>query len=51
MMVTHEPDIAGFMKRIIEMRDGRITRDEPVKDRAHRGGRPGRAHAAAGRLT
>jgi len=33
VVVTHEPDIAIYMKRIVEMRDGRIRRDEAVKDR------------------
>jgi putative ABC transport system ATP-binding protein len=30
VLVTHEPDIAGFAKRIIEVRDGLIRRDSPV---------------------
>ncbi len=30
VLVTHEPDIAAFAKRRIVVRDGRITRDEPV---------------------
>ncbi|MFO7277369.1 MAG: ABC transporter ATP-binding protein [Pseudomonadota bacterium] len=33
LLVTHEPDIASYAKRIIEVRDGRILRDEPVKNR------------------
>jgi putative ABC transport system ATP-binding protein len=33
MLVTHEPDIACYAKRIIEVRDGRIIRDEPVLKR------------------
>jgi putative ABC transport system ATP-binding protein len=33
VMVTHEPDIAQYMKRIVEMRDGVIRRDVPVLDR------------------
>jgi putative ABC transport system ATP-binding protein len=33
VLVTHEPDIAGYAKRIVEVRDGRIRRDEPVKSR------------------
>ena len=33
IVVTHEPDIAVYAKRIVEVRDGRIRRDEPVKDR------------------
>jgi putative ABC transport system ATP-binding protein len=30
VIVTHESDIAQFTQRIIELRDGRIIRDEPV---------------------
>jgi len=30
VIVTHEMDIAQFTQRIIELRDGRIIRDEPV---------------------
>jgi len=30
LLVTHEPDIACYAKRIIELRDGRIVRDEPI---------------------
>jgi len=33
IMVTHEPDIARFCRRIVEMRDGHILRDEPVRER------------------
>jgi putative ABC transport system ATP-binding protein len=33
VLVTHEPDIAVYAKRIVEVRDGRIRRDEPVKER------------------
>jgi putative ABC transport system ATP-binding protein len=33
VLVTHERDVAVYAKRIIEVRDGRIRRDEPVKDR------------------
>ena len=33
VMVTHEPDIAQYTKRIITFRDGEITADEPVKNR------------------
>jgi putative ABC transport system ATP-binding protein len=31
ILVTHEPDIATFSKRIIRFLDGRIVSDEPVK--------------------
>jgi putative ABC transport system ATP-binding protein len=30
LLVTHEPDIACYAKRVIELRDGRIIRDESV---------------------
>ena len=33
VMVTHERDFASFAKRIIEMRDGRVTKDYMIKDR------------------
>jgi len=33
ILVTHEPDIAVYAKRIVEVRDGRIRRDEPVSNR------------------
>ena len=33
VLVTHEPDIAVYATRIVEVRDGRIRRDEPVKNR------------------
>ena len=33
LLVTHEPDIAAYAKRIVEMRDGKIIRDEPVRRR------------------
>jgi putative ABC transport system ATP-binding protein len=33
LLVTHEPDIARYARRIVEMRDGRIIRDHPVPDR------------------
>jgi len=32
VLVTHEPDIAVYAKRIVDVRDGRIRRDEAVKD-------------------
>ena len=32
VFVTHEPDIALHTKRIIHLRDGRITSDEPVAE-------------------
>ncbi len=33
ILVTHEPDIAEYSKRIITFRDGQITRDQPVPKR------------------
>jgi putative ABC transport system ATP-binding protein len=33
VLVTHEPDIAAYAKRIVEVRDGKIRRDEPVINR------------------
>jgi len=33
VMVTHEPDVAQYCKRIIDVRDGRIKHDHPVEDR------------------
>jgi len=33
LIVTHEPDIAQYARRIIEVRDGRIIRDHPVEHR------------------
>ena len=33
MIVTHEPDVAQYARRIVEMRDGRIRRDHAVVGR------------------
>jgi len=33
LIVTHEPSIAAYVKRIVEVRDGRIIRDEPAPTR------------------
>jgi putative ABC transport system ATP-binding protein len=33
VVVTHEADVAAYATRIVQMRDGRIFRDEPVTDR------------------
>ncbi len=33
LIVTHEPDIALYTKRIVELRDGHVVRDEPVRAR------------------
>ena len=32
-IAVHEPDVATYAKRRVEVRDGRILQDEPVKDR------------------
>ena len=32
VLVTHEPDIARFTKRCVEMRDGLIVRDTQIED-------------------
>ena len=34
ILVTHEPDIAMFSKRCVEMRDGLIVRDTEITDRS-----------------
>jgi len=33
VLVTHEPDVAQYAKRIVEVRDGHIRHDHPVLDR------------------
>ena len=33
LLVTHEHDIAHYARRVIELRDGLIIRDEPVRER------------------
>ena len=33
ILVTHEPDVAAYAKRIVEVRDGRIIRDHAVQNR------------------
>jgi putative ABC transport system ATP-binding protein len=33
VLVTHEPDIAGYAKRVIHFRDGRVKRDKLVNNR------------------
>jgi putative ABC transport system ATP-binding protein len=33
LVVTHEPDVAQYAKRIVEVRDGHIIRDHPVANR------------------
>jgi putative ABC transport system ATP-binding protein len=33
VLVTHEPDVARFAKRIVVFRDGKIRHDDPVRER------------------
>jgi len=33
VLVTHEPDVAAYAKRIVDVRDGRIRRDHLVENR------------------
>ncbi len=33
LIVTHEREIARYTERIVELRDGRVVRDEPVRER------------------
>ncbi|MDR0908788.1 MAG: ABC transporter ATP-binding protein [Spirochaetaceae bacterium] len=33
LMVTHEPDLACFAKRVVNLRDGEIVSDEPITQR------------------
>jgi putative ABC transport system ATP-binding protein len=33
LVVTHEPDVAAYATRSIQMRDGQIIRDQPVSER------------------
>ena len=33
LIVTHEHDIARYTRRVVELRDGHVVRDEPVRDR------------------
>ena len=39
VLVTHEPDIAQFARRILLFRDGRLVEDKPVADRQRAGER------------
>jgi len=34
VLVTHEPDVARYARRIVELRDGRVVRDHPVGQEA-----------------
>ena len=33
VLVTHEPDVAQYAKRIVVFRDGKIRHDDPVRNR------------------
>jgi putative ABC transport system ATP-binding protein len=33
VMVTHEPELAVYTKRVITLRDGELVTDVPVRDR------------------
>jgi putative ABC transport system ATP-binding protein len=33
VLVTHEPDVSQFAKRVLVFRDGKIRKDEPVLNR------------------
>jgi putative ABC transport system ATP-binding protein len=35
IVVTHEPDVARYAERIVHVRDGRISSDEPVPERSN----------------
>ena len=35
VLITHEPDIARYAKRIVVFRDGKVIEDHPVANRAH----------------
>jgi putative ABC transport system ATP-binding protein len=33
VVVTHEPDVAAYATRVVQMRDGQVLSDQPVKNR------------------
>lgn len=35
VLVTHEPDVAGYAQRVVRFRDGRIVADEQQPERSH----------------
>lgn len=39
VMVTHEPDVAGYTKKIVKLKDGLIISENPVNDRISLTGR------------
>jgi putative ABC transport system ATP-binding protein len=34
VVITHEEEVADFAKRVVRLRDGVISSDEPVRERA-----------------
>ena len=40
VLITHEPDVASFAQRVIDLRDGRVTSDEQQQPHAPAGARP-----------
>jgi putative ABC transport system ATP-binding protein len=48
ILITHEPDIATYARRVVQMRDGGIVSDEPVRNRRRAGGAARPPAAAAG---
>ncbi|MBZ0269865.1 ABC transporter ATP-binding protein, partial [bacterium] len=48
ILVTHEHDIASYARRVVELRDGGIIRDEDVADRRDAAADLARAGAAIG---
>ncbi|MBI5904487.1 MAG: ABC transporter ATP-binding protein [Deltaproteobacteria bacterium] len=45
VLVTHEPDISGYARRIVRFRDGRIVEDLPVHNRRRAASPPPAAEA------
>ena len=37
VMVTHEPEVAAYTRRIVALRDGKLVSDEPVRERRSAG--------------
>ena len=40
VLVTHDAEIAAHARRLVQFRDGRIVRDEPLRRRPERVGGP-----------
>jgi putative ABC transport system ATP-binding protein len=49
VLVTHEPDIARHTRRVLHIRDGKISRDEAVPETERLLARPGAAEQGAAR--